>query len=459
MTSDVRRMLQAAIVYLGIVVAGLDSALNAIFPELTHAFGRGQESIQWVIIPLILTYGALLPLFGTLGDVMGWRLRAFQVGLLLNGLAFIGLALAPNFETLVALRVVQGVATAAVFSCAPALVTALYDVAMRPTISGRVAAALALGSILGVLLGILALAAFDWNAVFWLRSPLCFVLFGCSFFLPANEIRETRKLDVGGAVAFLVAISLCIGAIEALSVDQRWAIAAAMACVIATVLFIRRENRFPDPMIPLKQFSPELLIWIFVGTGVFFISFAPLLLIPYLDAFPLIIMPWILVAGVSGIPVGALILPRLFPNPHRQTVGLAGLLVLFAGTYLAAVSNHAAWMAAALFIQGLGIGVFSFAYTDLLLDTMEERDRGVAGSLVGLTRTLGFAFCASVLTIVNHTQKAATITDGLPLPVMRAFQNTFVLTAGIGALILIPIFLWGWIRGHRKNQRSMSGSP
>jgi hypothetical protein len=47
--------------------------------------------------------------------------------------------------------------------------------------------------------------------------------------------------------------------------------------------------------------------------------------------------------------------------------------------------------------EGLGMGLLGVAYTDLVVDTLPEHDRGVAGSLALLTRTIGNVSGASVL--------------------------------------------------------------
>jgi len=51
-------------------------------------------------------------------------------------------------------------------------------------------------------------------------------------------------------------------------------------------------------------------------------------------------------------------------------------------------------------VQGIGLGLFQLAYSDIVTATLPLRDRGVAGSLVLLTRTLGTVTAASVVLMV-----------------------------------------------------------
>jgi hypothetical protein len=84
-------------------------------------------------------------------------------------------------------------------------------------------------------------------------------------------------------------------------------------------------------------------------------------------------------------------------------VALAGAMLGAVGLLLVAfwgAGTPAAWLLATLALQGFGIGLFTLAYTDMITATMRREDRGVAGSLTLLMRTLGVVLAASLLTLV-----------------------------------------------------------
>ena len=58
-------------------------------------------------------------------------------------------------------------------------------------------------------------------------------------------------------------------------------------------------------------------------------------------------------------------------------------------------------VAALLVLEGVGQGLLTVAYTDIVTATLPARDRGVAGSLSLLTRTIGIVAGASVLTALQ----------------------------------------------------------
>ncbi len=111
------------------------------------------------------------------------------------------------------------------------------------------------------------------------------------------------------------------------------------------------------------------------------------------------------VGGLVGAPLSARLVPVLgrrataFSGVALVGVGLLPLAFTTAGTPLPLV-------VLLLIVEGLGQGLLTVAYTDLVTDTLPAHDRGVAGSLALLTRTLGVVSGASVLTAL-HAHAAA----------------------------------------------------
>ena len=110
----------------------------------------------------------------------------------------------------------------------------------------------------------------------------------------------------------------------------------------------------------------------------------------------------------------------------------AGLVLLSAWTE----ETPTALRVAGLMVQGVGLGLFQLAYSDIVTAALPLRDRGVAGSLVLLTRTLGTVTAASiVLMVFEILQQDHSF--------LEAFHRTFQLGAllafaAAGLLALSP---------------------
>jgi len=75
---------------------------------------------------------------------------------------------------------------------------------------------------------------------------------------------------------------------------------------------------------------------------------------------------------------------------------------------------------------------------------MRREDRGVAGSLAMLTRTLGVVCAASLLSLLFSAVEAAALAAGgadREAAFLTAFRATFALAAAVPALLLVPFLL------------------
>jgi MFS family permease len=142
------------------------------------------------------------------------------------------------------------------------------------------------------------------------------------------------------------------------------------------------------------------------------------------------------VGSLTGAPLSAWLVARIGQRPTAfagvALVGLGLLPLAFTGA-----GTPVTVVAVLLFAEGVGQGLLNVAYTDIVTSTLSVRDRGVAGSLALLTRTLGTVSGASVLTTL-HAAGAA----GLPgLDGFLAGYRYAFLAAGGGLLLVLLLSL------------------
>lgn len=432
-TPDRRRVSPAlglVIVGLGASLAPLDIAVNVALPAITAHFELALGDVQWLVICYVLVYGSLMMVCGKLGDLFGHRL-IFRLGLLLSAFGLAACALAPSWPLFLWARAGQGIGTALALSCAPALATSLFAEADRTKGLAGFAAGQALASTIGPLLGGLLVQLTDWSAVYWMRVPIALVALAASGLLPAPT-PDRRAFDGWGAVLLAFSMSTLL---LALVLSQRavpaWQAAGfAAAAAIGIALFIRRENRFPEPILRPSLFADlDFTIPNLVSVLANLASFSILLLTPYYLGNTLgmtaggigVMMALAFVGGTAGAPLAA----RLVPNIGRRPTAFAGIVVMalciVALGQTDAVTPIAA-LAALLLVEGVAYGLFVVAYTDIVTGTLARRDRGVAGSLSLLTRTLGIVSGATVLSAL-HAHGAA---DGF----LAGYRFAFTVAGG-----------------------------
>ncbi len=143
----------------------VDAMLPAL-PDMGHAFGIGDDrSLQWVVTAFVLGAGAGQLLYGPLSDWLGRR-PVLLAGILLYILFSLLAASADSLDTLIALRVLQGLASAASGVIPRAVVRDRYDGAMMARVLSVVFMVFLMVPVVAPALGQALLLVMDWRGIF-----------------------------------------------------------------------------------------------------------------------------------------------------------------------------------------------------------------------------------------------------------------------------------------------------
>lgn len=443
-----RDWLRLVLVGLGASIVPLDTAVNIAFPNITHSFGLPIRMIQWVVICYVLTYASLMLAFGRIGDLFG-HARVFRAGLLWSTAAFLLCAVAPAYGWLLFCRFLQGIGAGLVISVAPAVVTGLFPEQRR----GRAVAAFtmifALGSAAGPLIGGTLVSLWGWPAVFWFRAPIALIALVFVHGLPPRPRAAGRApVDIGGAVLLALAISSLLLFVDELPHLDRhdWLAAVLLAVALAALAaFARRETQVAAPIVDLRFFRSLGFAAVNLASVLIYLtSFAVLLFVPYylvrFTALPLPLAGAVLAASFAGTIAASPLAGRLIERIPANLVALLGAVLGGAGLVViggwGASAGQTAVILCALALQGFGVGLFQVAYMDAVLGAIPARDRGVAGSVAMLTRTLGIVGGATLLTVGFHAVEAAALAGGQSAnsAFLAAFHTTFRLAGAVSAL-------------------------
>ena len=380
------------VVMLGASVAPLDFALAVGFPAIADDFGLNLRQIRWIAISYVLTYGMLMLWLGALGDRVG-HLRVFAVGLVLSAGSITACALAPSYGLLLVGRVLMGLGVAFALSCAPALALSLYDDRQRTRVLAVYGSLFALAGLLAPLAGGWAMDRLGWRGVFWFRLPMMLLaLLGLPLLLRGQQAARAAASDVVGAADSVAAVA---GAAPG------------------------------RPDAPMHWWSARL--WRVPGfaranaasVALQFASFAVVLVMPFYlvrqgrwspSAIGLAMACW-----ASGTMLGSAVAARWI-----RANGLTSAAVWGTGLSALGLTITAMWPAQpqllplvlAMAVQGLGVGIFQVAYADQVVAAMPTHMRGVAGSLIMVTRTAGVVLGALAWPEILETAGAAVFMTG-----------------------------------------------
>lgn len=444
-----------SVVGLGTMVVPFDSSFNVAFPHIIRAFALPIPAIQWAVIAYTLTYAALTLVFGRVSDMIGYR-RVFLAGCACSAIAFVACSLAPTYSLLLGARILQGVGAAMTLSCGPAIATSLYPETERARILGLYTMAFGLGAVLGPVIAGQMVGTFGWQAVFWFRAPVALAAFVLAFGLPSTPGKGQQSFDATGAGLLVVAISAMLMALDQLKDIGWWFAAASVVTVVSAILFTRRQLRVPQPIIDLRFFrDPDFALVNAAHTALNLAGFSIMLLVPfYLDRLGGLSVPMsgiVLASSPLGIMLAAPLAGRLASRVPPRLLALAGSVAMAVAQVsigLAGEPPNIPLLCLSMFLQGFGLGQFQVAYFEIATATIPLENRGVAGSLVMVTRTVGVVTAATVLMLIFQTLRAGASARGLPATeaFLSGFQGAFHIAAALPILVVIAGVARGWGR-------------
>ena len=377
-----------------------NTKVNVALPTLANAFAVDETTLQWIVESYVLAFAALLLLGGAVADWFG-PTATMRAGLLVFAAGSAAAAVAPSAGTLVAARVLTGLAAALVMPATLAAVVA----AARDDRSRGVAGwtgVVALGVAVGPLVGGALLVAATWPALFWLNVPLAV---GAAAALPRapRPTAPATRFDVRGC-ALLAGLMLGLVAAVTEAPRHAWLVVPAGAVAAFCAVAYGRHQRRGEPVLPLALFrSARLRTAVGALSAMFGAIFGIAFLLPqYLQVVRgvgpfgtgLYVLAYALALVVSALAAGAV------PRRHRRLLVTSGLLAAAAVHGLAAFGLGAAtsaWaLAAGLAVVGVGIGAAQTPLTELLLHAVGPRN-GLGSALNDAVREVGGVVGVAVL--------------------------------------------------------------
>ncbi|MFG3356113.1 MFS transporter [Streptomyces griseofuscus] len=184
--------------------------VNVALPTMGTDLHAGEAVLELVVAGYGVAYAVLLVLGGRLGDLFGRR-RLFLGGMTAFGLTSLACGLAPDAWSLVAARVAQGAAAAAMLPQVLATIQSATEGARRAKAMSLYGATAGLSMVAGQVLGGVLVAAdiagSGWRAVFLVNVPVV----ALGLVLAVRLVPETRSQHpepVDGPGTALLAVSL-----------------------------------------------------------------------------------------------------------------------------------------------------------------------------------------------------------------------------------------------------------
>jgi DHA2 family multidrug resistance protein-like MFS transporter len=404
------RRFAVATITIGLSMAVLaNSMTNLALPYIAQDLAINAESSIWIVnASQIALMVCLLPI-AALADIVGYR-HVYRAGLALFCLASLGCALAPGLPWLIAARTLQGLGGAMLMSVQPALVRAIYPRHMLGRGLGFNTTVVATSLAAGPSIGAAILTLWSWPALFAVYIPLGLVAFVLAERYLPHTTHIHRPFDVLSAILSGLTFGLLIFGIDGIAHGHRPIMIAAELAGAAGlgVLFVWRQTRLADPMMPVDMFRrPIFALSIstasctFTAQGLAFVSlpfFFHTVLGKSATDTGILLTAWPL-ALASIAPIAG----RLADRFHAGVLGVFGLTSMTAGLALTALlpaNPGTADIMWRLVLCGAGFGLFSAPNNRLMMNAVPRDRSGSAGGIIATARTLGQTLGAALVALI-----------------------------------------------------------
>jgi MFS transporter, DHA2 family, methylenomycin A resistance protein len=368
----------------------------------------------WIVDGYTLTFAALLLVAGALADRYGAK-TLYLAGLGVFTAASLLCGLAPNADTLIAARMLQGVGAALFMPSSLSLLTHAYDdESVRNRMLAAWSAIVAVAGASGPLLGGALIHQFGWRGIFLINIPLGLAGLWLARRRIASAPRRARALNPMSHVLGVVALSsLCFVLIQGNAYG--WtspAIAATMLLgLAAAALLVHRERQHAEPILPRTLFAtPQFSAANAVGFLINLASYGQLFLLSLFlqhargaDA---------LQTGIELVPmlavfsIGNLISGRVSArwNVSASLLGGVSLAAAMSAVGIAAFTPGVAYWPFAIVVAlaNLGVGIAVPAMTSIVMQVSGRQHANSAAAALNANRQSGALVGVAVMGTLLH---------------------------------------------------------
>lgn len=439
--AGVREWVGLALLALPTILLGLDlTLLHLVLPALALDLRPTSTQALWIIDAYGFMIAGLLVSMGTLGDRIGRR-KLLMIGAAGFAAASVMAACSTSAATLIAARVLLGVAGATLMPSTLALISNMFfHPQQRALAIGVWATMFALGMAAGPVVGGVLLERYGWEAAFLVALPFVgLLLIAAPFLLPEYRSPQQGRLDILSVILSLLALFPIVYGIKHMSKDGVDSIAmSAMASgLVFVAVFVRRQRRLASPLLDLGLFSSQAfnVALVVLLVGLIGVGGTMLLVTQYLQLVvglsPLAAGLWMGPPALAMLAAGIaapLLARRIRPGyVIAAALGLSviGYLML---TQLDRSPQGVAMVTAAFSLVYLGLGTIAALGTEMVVGAAPIEKAGSASAMSETVQELGLAVGIAILgsmtTAVYRTRMADQVPEMLSSGTRHAVSDS-----------------------------------
>lgn len=464
--ADPRRWIALFVLLLASFMNLIDvTIVNVALPSLQQNLGADPAQIEWVIAAYVLAFALGLLPFGRLGDIVG-RTRMFLIGVAAFTAASALCGLAPNIETLIVARILQGLAGGIMTP----QVLAIAQVTFPPEEKGQAFSlfglSAGLAAVTGPIVGGILIGAniwgLDWRPIFLVNVPVGILAIIAGWYLiPRTPGHPGLKNDfVGIGIFALATVAMVFPLIEGRAYGwPLWSFALMGVSVLLVAAFVWWERRMAARNEPqLLNFSlisnPNFLLGLLITT-VFASGIPAMFMVISLTlqtgfGFTPLQSGLVNTPFSVGVLAVSLFIGRLGQKYLRARLAVgAALLVIGIGwldlTLRGVTDTIDQWaLLPPLLLSGIGLGTGFSGLFQSVLAGVPSRDAGAGSGALQAFQQIGGAVGVAIVGQIFFTRLADSFAAGIgPHPAFIGSASAAILyqIISFGLVVLLVPFL------------------
>jgi EmrB/QacA subfamily drug resistance transporter len=443
------------IVLASVLMAVIDgTVVNIALPSMTRFFAVDLSDSQWTITAYLITMTSLLLVFGKVSEYVG-RARLFFVGIIVFTASSLACGLSTGLPELILFRVIQGSGAAMLFSISSALIFSTTPYAERGRAMGYLGATVAIGSIIGPVVGGFVVDSLGWQYIFFINIPIGILLIAAAAAYLRTDEKRTASLSLdwkgtAAMVTMFVALILALGSLADTGIITLPAIIAGVVFLVALALFIRFERRCPAPLLDLSVFSHRpFLLPVIAVVFAFTANFMMAVVGPFYFEGVLGYRPsqvglvFLVTPAVMVIvaPVAGSLYDR-HPERNYAALGMGISAIAFLLLSYCALTRYVPGLVVAFVLFGIGFGLFQSPNNTAIMSALPKEQLATASSVIATNRNLGMALGVSLGSILLSFQLMAAGYGGDIItadPVLLAVSISRIMAVSAGMCVIVVL--------------------
>jgi EmrB/QacA subfamily drug resistance transporter len=429
----------------------LQSLVIPVLSTVQMELHTSQSAVTWVLTAYLLSASVMTPILGRVGDIYGkkWVFVAALVALVVGSVLA---AVAANLAVLIVARVIQGLGGGTL----PLGFGIIRDEFPAEKVAGAVgilAALIAVGGSLGIVLAGPIVNALNWHWLFWLPGiATVLAAVGAVLFVPQSPIRSPGTISWLPAVllsGWLVALLVALSEVSSWGWGSPAVIGLLAGAVLLAAAWVWSELRAVTPLIDMKMMRrpgvwTNNLVALLIGVGLY----AMFAFLPEFVQTPssagygfgasitrsgLMLLP----SGVTMFATG-LFVGTLTRRLGGKVLVVAGCVVGCVAMAMFAFAHSQEWeIYVATGVLGIGFGLAFSAMSALVVSAVPAEQTSVATGMNANIRTIGGSIGAVVMaSIVTAKLEPSGLPTASGYTTGFAVMAAVLLVAALAALLI-----------------------